>query len=447
MTIRFQIAASLALCPALLSAQGLRAPVDPNAPKTILAAARDAESSANYMAAIREYRRLLEVYANEPGLQAPVYLAMSADAEKSGDLTQAHLYSEVSASLDPNLAQKAKEAEGKNAGTRGGGGKADLLLALASAALQSYASTRASQSQQQPQQQQQQAYQQQSQYPQQPYGQPGYQQPAQYSPTPGYSDPNAQVAGQPQPQGQYPSSQPGQYPQQAQAQYPAAQPAGQYPSSQPAGQYPASQPGGQYPASQPGGQYPASQPSGQYPASQPAGQYPQQAQSQYPQQQPQGQYPQQAQAQYPQQPGQYPQQPQDQAAQPGGYPAPQSAPYGAPRGQARRQTRGAAATSIKVVYDRSRLGAADHFANACGALLTLDDSNLIFTPGCGEAPRVIPAADVWEVRSNALVGREIGAFHIITKRGLYLDVAPTGGDRESGRVQVEELRKALGLAS
>jgi hypothetical protein len=351
------------LLPTMLAAQSATAPVAHDADKQIVAAANDNEAQGNYAAAIREYRRLLEIYANEPALQAPVYLAMSADAEKLQDPGQAKLFADISASLDPNLAVRAQESDGKATATRGGNGKADALLSFASAALQGYVAMRQARAQQQPQQQQpaiepSQQYAQQNSYPPASYGQQGYQAPPQYSPTPGYGDPNQQQqSGYPQQQAQYPQQQPGQYPQQ-----------------------------------QPG-------------------QYPQQSQAQYPQQQ-------------------------------------QVAPYGAPQNTgARPQTRGLASPVIKVIYDRSRFGAADHLADACGALLNVEDGNLVFTPGCGEEPRVIPAGEIWELRNNLLVGREVGAFHIITKKGLYLDVAPSSGGKDAGREEVEQLKKLLGLPS
>ncbi|GAC1424253.1 MAG: hypothetical protein NVS9B15_17040 [Acidobacteriaceae bacterium] len=100
-----------------------------------------------------------------------------------------------------------------------------------------------------------------------------------------------------------------------------------------------------------------------------------------------------------------------------------------------------------MLYARSRLGDPDYFALACGALLTSDGSSLIFTPACNQTPRVIPFTDVLEVRSNVLVGREIGAFHILTRKGLYLDLAPFNGDREAGRRDVESVHKLLGITS
>lgn len=458
----------------VLAAEVVTAPVAADAPQTLLSAAHKAEADGNYAAALRQYRQLLEIYANEPRLQAPVYLAMSANAEKSGDGAKATLYREVSASLDPSLAQKA--AEIKTDGTRGdGGGKADALLAFASAALQGFSTYRQNRQQQQAMNQQNGYGQQAAQAPavQQPagYGQQqaayGQQQPAdqqqaagygqQQQPPQGYGQQQPAQAGYGQPQaqpgyGQQPAGygQQGQYPAAAYGQPGYQQPQGGYqpapgygaPTQQPAG-YPQQAGGYGAPPQQAGyGQqpppqnaYPQQQPAGY---GQPSGYPPQQANAGYAQQAAQG-YPQPQNGQQgypPQQANGYP--PQQ------GYGAPQQAPYGAPPNRPYR-TRGGEAASIRVVYDRSGADSADHFANACGALLTPDNGQLIFTSGCREEPRVIPASEIWEVRMNTFVGKNAGAFHIITRKGLYLDVAPSDANRDSGRAAVDTLTAQLSL--
>jgi len=181
-------------------------------------------------------------------------------------------------------------------------------------------------------------------------------------------------------------------------------------------------------------QYPQAQVPGQpqtaqYPQAQVPGQ-PQMAQ--YPQSQTQGQ----PQKGYPPQQAQYPQ-----------YYAQRPAPYGAPAGYARpRQARrGDEAKPIRVFHDHSRLGDANYFEPPCGALLLVEGGNLTFTPTGGEAPLVIPAAEIVEIRMNTAVGKEVGAFHIITRKGLYLHLAPEGATSDEGRADVDELRQQLGL--
>jgi hypothetical protein len=44
-----------------------------------------------------------------------------------------------------------------------------------------------------------------------------------------------------------------------------------------------------------------------------------------------------------------------------------------------------------------------------------------------------------------VVGKEVGAFHILTRKGLYLHLATESGKREDARAAVEELRRRLGL--
>jgi hypothetical protein len=78
-------------------------------------------------------------------------------------------------------------------------------------------------------------------------------------------------------------------------------------------------------------------------------------------------------------------------------------------------------------------------------LLLAENGNLTFTPTGGEAPLVIPASEIIEIRMNAAVGNDAGAFHVITKKGLYLDLAPEGATSDEGRADVDELHKQLGL--
>lgn len=58
---------------------------------------------------------------------------------------------------------------------------------------------------------------------------------------------------------------------------------------------------------------------------------------------------------------------------------------------------------------------------------------------------MIPASEILEIRMNTAVAKEAGAFHIITKKGLYLGLAPQGETADEGRADVDELRKQLGL--
>lgn len=76
----------------------------------------------------------------------------------------------------------------------------------------------------------------------------------------------------------------------------------------------------------------------------------------------------------------------------------------------------------------------------------MDGTNLSFTPGGGESPQVIPAADIRKRKMNAIAGKDVGAFHIATANGLYLNLAPESGNREDGRTMVETLRKQLAIA-
>jgi hypothetical protein len=124
-----------------------------------------------------------------------------------------------------------------------------------------------------------------------------------------------------------------------------------------------------------------------------------------------------------------------------------AAPYRAPVGYMRppQVRRGDAAQPIRVFHDHSRLGDKNYFEPPCGALLVVENGALTFTPAGGEPPLVIPASEIVEIRMNTAVGKEAGAFHIITRKGLYLHLAPEGTTADEGRADVDELRKQLGL--
>ena len=99
---------------------------------------------------------------------------------------------------------------------------------------------------------------------------------------------------------------------------------------------------------------------------------------------------------------------------------------------------------LRVMHDHSRLGDKAYFETACGALLIVQEGQLIFT-STAEAPRTIAASEIIELRLNSEVGRGAGAFHVVTRRGLYLNLAPEAGTSEAGSAVVISLRKQLGL--
>jgi len=277
------------------------------------------------------------------------------------------------------------------------------------------------------------------QYP--PQGQP-YSQPQTSGAPQSYPQPQAQQyppQGQPYSQPQtsgalqsYPQPQAQQYPPQGQP-YPQPQTSGapqSYPQPQ-AQQYP--------PQGQP---YPQPQTSGA-PQS-----YPQPQAQPYP---PQGQpYPQ---AQVSGAPQAYPQ-PQAQQYPPQGQPYPQAAPQMAPnpyaasnRPNARATTRGSSEAPIKIVHDHFRAGDRAWFENECGALLSVDGGELIFTPGSSaDTALAIPAGDIYEIRLNTTAAKELGAFHIATRKGVWLNLAPESGSRDDSRAAIDSLKKLLGIA-
>jgi hypothetical protein len=100
---------------------------------------------------------------------------------------------------------------------------------------------------------------------------------------------------------------------------------------------------------------------------------------------------------------------------------------------------------FRVVHDHSHIGNKTYFEESCGGLLSVSGTNLTFTGSGGEAPRVIPASDILEIRLNSVMGRDAGVFHISTRQGLYLTLAPESQDREQARSLIEAIRANLSL--
>jgi len=439
----------------------LHVPVDTEARKQAEVAVREVQQDHDSAASIRAYRRWLEFYPNEPSVQAGIYRAMSIAFAQDGNEEQATIWSRA-AELDP--VQDGRVAS-EHSNTRGATDKLAALLAAVNQTAQTVQTLRQTFNAAHPNPAMPGVAQA---FPQQPVGSPGFQPTPVTQPMPGYAPAQPQfapptAAGQPQPIPLDPQGNPIQQPVPQQPMQPVAmgaqgnsiqqpvpQPIApmqpQAPQMQPVIQQQPQQPQ-QY--QQPAQQYqPQPQPQQYQPQQQyqqPQQQYQQQPAQQY--QQPQ-QYPQQSQQQYPQQSQRYaqPAQYQQQYRQPPPYAQPRM-PYGAPAGYARGQQarRGSAGAPIKVFHDHSRLGDANYFEPTCGALLLVENGSLTFTPAGGENSLVIPVSEIIEIRMNTLVAKEAGAFHIITKSGLYLALAPAGATAEEGRADMEELRKQLGL--
>lgn len=122
---------------------------------------------------------------------------------------------------------------------------------------------------------------------------------------------------------------------------------------------------------------------------------------------------------------------------------PPQTPYMPPNNYRAPQVRGGA-EAIRVVHDHSDAGDATYFgAHACGALLKVSGSALTFTPSGAEPPLVIPAAEIVDIAMNTSIGAEIGAFHVVTAKGLYLHLAPPSGGAAEGRRMVDSLNTQL----
>ncbi len=393
----------------LAGADRLTIPIDPEQQKRAAEKLESAVHANDYSAVLLLGRRSLELYPNEPLLQAPIYLLMSEAAGNSGDPESAGQLAATAHRLDPGIDQEVASA-GKAQGARRGGGERFQTAMLAVAqGIQAYQQLRMQVQQQRMMRQQMQMQQPQPGMPMQP-GVPG--QPPGAPPV--YQQPQAMPVFPPAPVGdpnyqQNPAMNapmPGWAPQPGQAMPPQAP---QY--SQPA----------QYPQL---AQYPQSP---QYP--QPV-QYPQPTQPAAPGIPPPAQ-------------GYYP--PAAPAGQPQYY-APVQAPYGAPAWTPQPgAVRGAKAPVFKVLHDHSRSVDKAYFGNSCGALVSVSGSNLTFTASGGEAPRVIPGADIREIRLNTVVGREAGVFHIATRQGLYLSLAPATSGRDEAEAIIQDLRSRLGM--
>ena len=112
----------------------LKVPVDPAVVKQVEAAAQTAQQDGNYPAAIREYRRWLELYPNEPVVQAGLYMAIGLAYEKTGDSTESKAYLQLAKSLDPTLEKRLDQP-----GVITRGEKADRFAAIMGAIAQTAA--------------------------------------------------------------------------------------------------------------------------------------------------------------------------------------------------------------------------------------------------------------------------------------------------------------------
>ena len=123
-------------------------------------------------------------------------------------------------------------------------------------------------------------------------------------------------------------------------------------------------------------------------------------------------------------------------------------PYAPPANYGRRGARGDQAPPMKVFYDRSHAGDSAYFNNPCRALLAVDEGgSLTVTPGCGEASLVIPASEIVDLRMNVAVGKQIGAFHIATAKGLYLTCTSDTGTTDQSLDIIHSLKQQLKMTN
>lgn len=348
-----RIMIALIIVSSLPAGERLRIPIDVAQQEQLASSLKAAVEEGNVQTVLRQGRRTLEMYPNDPRIQASIYLLMAEASRKAENEAQAGLFEGIANSIDPALSKRLALG-GTSVVTRGDkADKFNIALAMVSQGLQSYSQIRM-QVQQQRLEAQIRALQAQQTaagasqvqnpavaYPPIPVGGPNYQpNPAMNGPMPGW------VPAPPAP--------------------PTA-----------------NQPGG-------GGGGPFSSPE---------------------------------------------------------YNAPAPTPYNVPTyAPVPAVNRGVKATLFKVIHDHSQIGDAAYFERACGALLFVSGSNLTVTPSGGEAPLVIPVQDIVEIRVNNAIGKEFGIFHIATRQGLYLSLAPDSPSPEEGRRLVGELRSGLGVS-
>jgi hypothetical protein len=400
-------------------------------------AVRETQQDHDSAAAIRAYRRWLEFYPNEPSVQAGIYRAMAGAFAQDGNEEQAAIWNHAAGNLDPLSGVTLPAGP---ATTRGATDKMAAILAAVNQTAQTVQAIRQSFNASNPNPAMPVPA---PAFPQQPVGSAGYQPVPVTQPMPGYAPPQPQFAPPtntatapmqvtPQPVAVDPQGNPIQQPVPQQPMQPVPLDAQGNPMPQPMAP----------PQPQIQQMQPAPQPQ-QY--QQPTQQYPQPQQYQPTQQYQQSRYVQPAPYQQ-QQPYSPTATQRPQYRQPSPYAQPRT-PYLAPTGYARPQQarRGSAGLPIKVFHDHSRLGDSAYFDPPCPALLLVENGGLTFTPGGGEPPLLIPTSEIIEIRMNTMVAKEAGAFHIITKSGLYLALAPAGATTQEGRADLDELRKQLGL--
>ena len=325
MHVKIQFALAFLLPPLLLGWEAKFAvPVIPSEEQRLTERIKQSLIDSNTTALQRSGREWLELYPNDPVLQATAYMVLGEAARRSGDPAAAE-FDELAARLDPSLADRLANSQEPSTRTRGDKmGRLDTAMSAFAAGAQAYQQIRMANQQQKMQRMQQQQMQTQQMPPQQPVQQMYPQQPVQ------------------QPYPQQPVQQP--FPQQpVQQMYPQQGAAVVYPPV-PVND-PSYQPNPAQPALMPGWQPQQPQPSGG------------------------------------------PMSPQPPAAFPA-TPQPYRAPAYSPGMQV---TRGAKPQSWKVVHDHTQGGVQAYFAERCGALLSVDKNQLIFTGAGGEAPLSIPA--------------------------------------------------------
>lgn len=383
----------------LLGAAAITSPRDAARYRQASDAVQAALTDGNYAKELGEFRRLLEVHPNDPRLKAHYYLAMGAAAEKAGEAKDAQLYKGMAHFLDWGIDWRV--------------GKADSPAAIMSAAAQSLAAIRKESDNFSPKAEPKPVYT----FPPAPVGSPEYKAPAKPQPMPGYA---AASAAGPAPR-MSPNSGPPSFP-------PSTPGQPRPPQSSATPPPPVFQPN---PNATPPPGFPMPLPQNQ-PASTSQNPPPQQSPGPGPSSELR------------------PPMPYVAGTMSGGNSGGPPIVYVKPadpyimQGAEKSRRRGESLKPMRVVHDHSEFGDKAYFETGCGAMLTVEDGALIFTSSV-EAPRSIPASDIVDLHMNVEVGRAVGAFHILTKRGLYLNLAPEAATREQGSQFVAALRKQLGI--
>ena len=101
---------------------------------------------------------------------------------------------------------------------------------------------------------------------------------------------------------------------------------------------------------------------------------------------------------------------------------------------------------MQLIQDLSRVGALNYFEPSESVAVQAVEGGLRLWPA-GSGPEMwIPVADVIDLRMNSVVAKDLGAFHLATRNGLYLNLMLPSGNIDAAAQLLADLREQLGLS-